>query len=215
MVSSPPCFDVDSEVSMVEGMLTLLITLLSTRLQLGNTTAFYSYFFHILKSTNQFRFFMQSSLCCIQSEFQVMGSLACLVNTPVQSRSFAACSHVTSLILYMEFFGLKWRCLLQNVPSSYEQWDVALFASSSHNNINRMEKILQHMTLRIDVSPKRCNILLSWFFSRSYWKRNLTTRDGSSALYGRQNTQSATRSHILFALNFCDVTITQSGLFRL
>lgn len=107
VVSSPPCFDVDSEVSMVEGMLTLLITLLSTRLQLGNTTAFYSYFFHILKSTNQFRFFMQSSLCCLQSEFQVMGSLACLVNTPVQSRSFAACSHVTSLILYMEFFGLK------------------------------------------------------------------------------------------------------------
>ena len=111
MVSSPPCFDVDSEVSMVEGMLTLLITLLSTRLHLGNTTAFYSYFFHILKSTNQFRFFTQSSLCCLQSEFQVMGSLACLVNTPVQSRSFAACSHVTFLVLYMEFFRLKWRRL--------------------------------------------------------------------------------------------------------
>ena len=45
VVSSPPCFDVDTEVSMVEGMLTLLITLLSTRLHLGNTTAFYSYFF--------------------------------------------------------------------------------------------------------------------------------------------------------------------------
>ena len=28
---------------------------------------------------------------------------------------------------------------------------MALFASSSHNNINRMEKILQHMTLRIDI----------------------------------------------------------------
>ena len=118
VVSSPPCFDVDSEVSMVEGMLTLLITLLSTRLHLGNTTAFYSYFFHISKSTNQLRFFMQSSLCSLQSEFQVMGSLACLVNTPVQIRSFAACSHVTSFILYMEFFRLKWRRLLQNVPSS-------------------------------------------------------------------------------------------------
>ena len=112
MVSSPPCFDVDSEVSMVEGMLTLLITLLSTRLHLGNTTAFCSYFFHISKSTDlQFRFFTQSSLCCLQSGFQVMASLACLVNTPVQSRSFAACSHVTFLVLYMEFFRLKWRCL--------------------------------------------------------------------------------------------------------
>ena len=111
VVSSPPCFDVDTEVSMVEGMLTLLITLLSTRLHLGNSTAFYSYFFHISKSTNQFRFVMQSSLCSLQSEFQVMGSLACLVNTPVQSRSCAACSHVTFLVLYMEFFRLKWRCL--------------------------------------------------------------------------------------------------------
>ena len=36
VVSSPPSFDVDTEVSMVEGMLTLLVTLLSTRLHLGN-----------------------------------------------------------------------------------------------------------------------------------------------------------------------------------
>ena len=36
-----------------------------------------------------------------------MGSLACLVNTPVQSRSFAAFSHVNFLVLYMEFFRLK------------------------------------------------------------------------------------------------------------
>ena len=35
-VSSPPSFDVDSEVSMVEGMLMLLVTLLSNRLHLGN-----------------------------------------------------------------------------------------------------------------------------------------------------------------------------------
>ena len=39
-----------------------------------------------------------------------------------------------------------------------------LYSQTSHNNINRMEKILQRMTLRIDISPKRCNILLSWFF---------------------------------------------------
>ena len=62
VVSSPPCFDVDTEVSMAEGMLTLLITLLSTRLHLGNTTAFYSHFFPISKSTDQFRFFTQSLL---------------------------------------------------------------------------------------------------------------------------------------------------------
>ncbi|XP_058960015.2 E3 ubiquitin-protein ligase ubr3 [Pocillopora verrucosa] len=36
-VSSPPSFDVDSEVSMVEGMLMLLVTLLSNRLHLGLT----------------------------------------------------------------------------------------------------------------------------------------------------------------------------------
>lgn len=36
VVSSPPSFDSSTEVSMVEGMLTLLITLLSTRLHLGN-----------------------------------------------------------------------------------------------------------------------------------------------------------------------------------
>ena len=35
VVSSPPSFDIDTEVSMVEGMLTLLVTLLSTRLHLG------------------------------------------------------------------------------------------------------------------------------------------------------------------------------------
>ncbi|XP_078377169.1 E3 ubiquitin-protein ligase ubr3-like isoform X1 [Oculina patagonica] len=35
VVSSPPSFDSSTEVSMVEGMLTLLITLLSTRLHLG------------------------------------------------------------------------------------------------------------------------------------------------------------------------------------
>lgn len=38
VVSSPPSFDSGTEVSMVEGMLTLLITLLSTRLHLGNVT---------------------------------------------------------------------------------------------------------------------------------------------------------------------------------
>ena len=38
VVSSPPSFDSSTEVSMVEGMLTLLITLLSTRLHLGNVT---------------------------------------------------------------------------------------------------------------------------------------------------------------------------------
>ena len=41
---------------------------------------------------------------------------------------------------------------------SNEMW---LYSQTSHNNINRMEKILQHMTLRIDISPKRGNILLS------------------------------------------------------
>ena len=38
VVSSPPSFDSSTEVSMVEGMLTLLVTLLSTRLHLGNVT---------------------------------------------------------------------------------------------------------------------------------------------------------------------------------
>jgi len=37
VVSSPPSFDSDTEVSMVEGMLTLLVTLLSNRLHLGLT----------------------------------------------------------------------------------------------------------------------------------------------------------------------------------
>ena len=36
VVSSPPSFDSDTEVSIVEGMLTLLVTLLSNRLHLGN-----------------------------------------------------------------------------------------------------------------------------------------------------------------------------------
>ena len=55
--------------------------------------------------------------------------------------------------------------------------EIWLYSQTSHNNINRMEKILQLMTLRIDVSPKRCNILLSWFFfqvllkKKSYDKR--------------------------------------------
>ncbi|XP_068690647.1 zinc finger protein 862-like isoform X2 [Montipora foliosa] len=37
VVSNPPSFNVDTEVSMVEGMLTLLVTLLSNRLHLGLT----------------------------------------------------------------------------------------------------------------------------------------------------------------------------------
>ena len=40
VVSSPPSFDSSTEVSMVEGMLTLVITLLSTRLHLGNVIIF-------------------------------------------------------------------------------------------------------------------------------------------------------------------------------
>ncbi|XP_068671556.1 E3 ubiquitin-protein ligase ubr3-like isoform X2 [Montipora foliosa] len=37
VVSNPPSFDIDTEASMVEGMLTLLVTLLSNRLHLGLT----------------------------------------------------------------------------------------------------------------------------------------------------------------------------------
>ena len=56
---------------------------------------------------------------------------------------------------------------------SNEMW---FYSQASHNNINRMEKILQHMPLRIDISPKDVTFHYLDFFQvllkkKSYDKR--------------------------------------------
>lgn len=91
--------------------------------------------------------------------------------------------------------------------------EIWLYSQTSHNNINRMEKILQHTTLMVYILVLKD--VTSWFFP-GLTEKEILRQEMVAQLCMGDKTHSQLLDLISFLLWISVMSLsTQSGLFRL